>query len=242
MKTIFLHKMFHHRTFSMKEMGKNIDVSNPAQSITRKNYNKLSKWYDMLSFSERKFQHKGLKILDLKKGERVLEIGFGTGHAAKKMAGMVGMQGEVQGIDISEGMYQIAYERIQKSGYSENVKLWLGNALNVDLPEQYFNAIFMSFTLELFDLDDIEILLGKCKKTLVRDGRIGIVFLTKKDRKNIVLRLYEWLHGKIPQIIDCRPITAEKYLQESGFAIKQSETKSMWGLPVKILLAFSCKQ
>ncbi len=221
----------------MSKTGRNIIISNPEQSITRKNYDKLSKWYDLLSFYEQKFQHKGLEMLDLKKGERVLEIGFGTGHALKKMAGMVEMKGEVQGIDISEGMYQIAAERIRESGYSENVKLWLGDALNAHLPEHYFNAIFMSFTLELFDHDNIEKLLKKCKKTLVRDGRIGIVSLVKIDRKNIILRLYEWAHRKIPQIIDCRPIVVEKYLRECGYTIKLSETKSMWGLPVKILLA-----
>jgi hypothetical protein len=39
-------------------------------------YSKISKWYDMAASFESKFKEKGLQNLDVKEGEKVLEIRF----------------------------------------------------------------------------------------------------------------------------------------------------------------------
>ena len=66
----------------------------------KNSYNKISKWYDLLSSrSEKKFIDTGLQKLNVKKGDVVLEIGFGTGYAILKMARSVGKSGMVYGMD-----------------------------------------------------------------------------------------------------------------------------------------------
>ena len=58
---------------------------------TRSFYDRLSRYYDALSdASEHSFRERGLALLDLKSGESVLEIGFGTGHALVDMKRAVG--------------------------------------------------------------------------------------------------------------------------------------------------------
>src|SRR5262245_50880904 len=52
-----------------------------------------------------------LRALNLKTGERVLDIGSGPGHQALEMSPMVGPLGKVDGMDISESMLQIARTR-----------------------------------------------------------------------------------------------------------------------------------
>ena len=49
-------------------------------------------------------------------GERVLEIGFGTGHSLVALAAAAGEDGRVDGVDISEGMADVAGRRLKKHG------------------------------------------------------------------------------------------------------------------------------
>ena len=68
-------------------------------------YDTLSRWYDWLAASERQHTDAGLSMLAVQLGERVLEIGCGTGRAAAQMAAM---GGQVTAIDLSWGMLQVA--------------------------------------------------------------------------------------------------------------------------------------
>ena len=72
---------------------------------TRAFYDKISGVYDLLAeHSEGPVRQTGLDRLALARGERVLEIGYGTGHCLVQIAKAVGPEGKVFGIDLSEGM------------------------------------------------------------------------------------------------------------------------------------------
>ena len=127
-------------------------------------YDKMSRWYDLLvGRSEKRFRDKGLGLLNVQGGEKVLEIGFGTGHCTLALARSVGPNGKVYGIDISEGMLDITASRIDGAGLSERVELKLGDAANLPFPDDFFDAVFMSFTLELFDSPEIPVVLQQCQ-------------------------------------------------------------------------------
>ncbi len=102
-------------------------------------------------------------------------------------------------------------------------------------PDEYFDAIFISFTLELFDTPEIPILLKECQRVLKSGGRLGVVALEKQD--SLAVRIYEWFHAKMPTLVDCRPIYTADSLQETGFKISEKKTLKMWGLPVSIVIA-----
>ncbi|NIV01327.1 MAG: 2-heptaprenyl-1,4-naphthoquinone methyltransferase, partial [Phycisphaerae bacterium] len=67
-----------------------------SKGKARVNYNRLSRWYDIVAGStEKKYRDIGLQKLDAQPGERILEIGFGTGHCILALARAVGETGEV---------------------------------------------------------------------------------------------------------------------------------------------------
>ena len=75
-------------------------------------YNKIARVYDFLSeASEGPIRQFGLEKLTVKEGERVLEIGFGTGTSLVELAQMVGSQGRVFGIDIADQMLDVSQEK-----------------------------------------------------------------------------------------------------------------------------------
>jgi demethylmenaquinone methyltransferase/2-methoxy-6-polyprenyl-1,4-benzoquinol methylase len=209
-----------------------------SKETARATYDRLSRWYDLISAtSERKYVKEGLKLLHAMDGEKVLEIGFGTGWALIEIARSVGHSGQVFGIDLSPGMLRKATQKMKKSGLSERVELKTGDAADLPYGDQLFDAIFMSFTLELFDTPEIPVVLGECKRVLAPHGRIGIVSLAHKERVNIAMRAYLWAHERFPNLADCRPIVVAESLGDAGFEIVNARAKRMWGLPVDIVLA-----
>ena len=153
------------------------------------------------------------------------------------MAQAVGEGGQIHGIDISEGMYLIATARVEGAGLSKRVDLRCGDAAKLPYEANSFDALFMSFTLELFDTPEIPIVLQECRRVLRSGGRIAVVAMWKKSEPGQVVRLYEWAHEKIPNYVDCRPIHAKQALAEAGFQAAQRIDMRMWGLPVAAVVA-----
>jgi ubiquinone/menaquinone biosynthesis C-methylase UbiE len=205
-------------------------------STVRINYDRISKFYDLFAGTgERKVTNLGLRMVSAQVGERVLEIGFGTGHSLLTMATAVGISGKVYGIDISKGMLAVTQNRLKKTGHCEMINLQMADAICIPLKTSSMDAIFSSFTLELFDLVEIPIVLKECHRVLHPKGRIGFVSLVWKDRFSV--RLYEWIHSKFPDFFDCTPIILQDAVEKAGFHIQRSIERTLWGLPIGILTA-----
>ena len=201
----------------------------------RTNYNRLSRWYDWIAGSEAKYRQMGVKLLDPQPEEQILEIGFGTGTCLLEFARQVGSEGRVCGIDLSDGMAAVAQNRLSEAGFAKQVSLTLGDAVQAPFANKSFDAIFMSFTLELFDTPEIPLVLNQCHRILNPNGRLVVVTLVKTNAPNFAERAYEWVHAKMPVSVDCRPIPAQAVLQEAGFEIVDVISEKMWGLPVEII-------
>jgi ubiquinone/menaquinone biosynthesis C-methylase UbiE len=219
-------------------MDASISRVNRSKEAARASYNRLSRWYDLVAGgTEKKYRDWGLEKLSAQPGEKILEVGFGTGHCLVSLAKAVGPGGGVTGLDISDGMLAIARERLQREGLDERVDLHLGDAANLDFIETgSLDGVFMSFTLELFDNPEIPRVLQECHRILKPGGRLAVVSMTKTNPPGVAVRMYEWFHEHMPNYADCRPIFARQALEQSGFVIRDVSVSSMWGLPVEIVL------
>jgi len=201
-------------------------------------YDRLSRWYDWVEgWSEKPFIAEGLQRLQVEPGGIVLEIGFGTGHGLESLAQAVGDAGQVYGLDLSEGMLNVARNRIEQAGLADRVDLRLGDAVQLPFAADFFDAVFMSFVLELFDTPEIPLVLRECARVLHVGGRIAVVSLSKEGDDGVAVHLYEWVHEQWPKLADCRPIYVRQALEDAGFQVVEAVVKSMWGLPVEIVVA-----
>jgi len=199
----------------------------------RQFYNRISRSYDLLSdASEHAARERGLAGLAVAPGQRVLEAGFGTGHALDALAAMVGPGGRVVGVDVSDGMVDLARERLARARTAPRVSLALADVRHLPCPDATFDAAFMSFTLELIDPCEIPAVLAEVARVLRPHGRLGVVSLSAREHPNAMTRIYQWLHRHFPHFIDCQPIEARRFLEDAGFRLTEATDLSIWGLPV----------
>lgn len=210
-------------------------VNRPVQAA-ESYYSNLSKIYDWLASSEKRFIRLGLVLLHPQPGERILEIGFGTGYAQQYIAQSV-KNGLSAGLDLSIGMGRVAQRRLSRAGLLDQVDLMRSDTLPIPCQEGVFDGIFTSFTLELFDSPLIPEVLDEIRRVLKPRGRLVVVSLSKDRQLGLVGKTYESFHNRFPKWADCRPIPAKRLIEERGFKIQESCEYKMWGIPVINILA-----
>jgi demethylmenaquinone methyltransferase/2-methoxy-6-polyprenyl-1,4-benzoquinol methylase len=204
---------------------------------TKAFYNKIAKVYDLLSEeSEKPMRESGLKKLAPQPGQRVLEIGFGTGHSLAEIAKAIDPGGKALGIDLSDQMVEHAQSLLDQEGLADRAELTCGDATHLPYESDSLDGIFFSFTLELFDTPEIPQVLAECKRTLKPGGRIVVVAVSKQGKEGMLRKAFEWMHQHFPNLMDCRPIYVREALEAAGFDVKEADVESMW-VPVEIVLA-----
>ncbi len=208
--------------------------------LTRKFYDRSSAAYDLIADSgEHAAREGGRKALDIRAGEQVLEIGYGTGHSVLELAQRVGENGKVCGIDISSGMHDAALHRLTNAGLAERVDLRVAAVPPIPWPDACFDVVTMSFTLELFPLDQIPAVLAEARRVLRPEGRIGVVSMsvTADGENDSLLEItYKWMHQHFPHIVDCQPIAAARLLKDATFTLIHEENLDIWSMPVAVLV------
>ncbi len=208
-----------------------------SKDQTKAYYNKIAKVYDLLAeHSEQPMREKGLQKLAARPGERILEVGFGTGHSVVELAQAVGPTGNVLGVDISDEMVALTNELLQREGLAERAELTCGDAASLPYKDESLDGIFTSFTFELFDTPEIPKVLAEWMRVLKPGGRLVVVALSKEGEQGVIMKAYEWTHKHFPNLMDCRPIYARRAIEAAGFDVQETDIEHMW-VAVEIVLA-----
>lgn len=204
-------------------------------------YDRIAGVYDWLADSNEKAARlAGVQALDLKAGERALELGFGTGNEVIEMAERVGAKGLVAGIDVSTGMLAVAQEKLGKATLAAKIDLRAGDARQLPWPDNSFDAVYCSFTLELFPDDDMRTVLVEVRRVLRMGGRFGVVSMASVkpgERASLLEHTYIWMHRHFPHIVDCRPIDVAGVVSGAGFRVVKANEVKIWTMPVGIVVA-----
>ena len=215
--------------------------SNTLHESNRAFYDRISEAYDLIADSnERAARLVGIRELALKPGETVLEVGFGTGNEILDLAAAAGPQGKVHGIDISPGMLAVAQRKIAKARPAAAVELRVADARELPYGDESFDAVYSSFTLELFPPEEIALPLREIGRVLRPGGRFSNVSMAKVkpgQHASTLEEVYIWMHRNFPHIVDCRPIDGPARLAEAGFEISKCIDLEIWTMPVSAILA-----
>jgi ubiquinone/menaquinone biosynthesis C-methylase UbiE len=208
-----------------------------TRPAARQAYDRASRWSRLEEPFERRAQLAGLRLLRVQPSERVLEVGCGAGGALVALARRVGPAGRVVGVDLSPRMIHLSAARLRRAGLAGRAELLVADASTIPFADASFDAVFMSFTLELFDTPEIPLVLAECRRVLRPGGRIGVVALSRAAPASRLTRFYERLHDRFPAALDCRPINARLAIEAAGFGEARSAFMPLWGLRAEAVVA-----
>jgi len=139
-------------------------------------YGKVPFIYNLFSNFFGKFlKQKAINKLDLKPGDRVLEIACGTGLNFKLIENIIGSKGEITAVDYTEQMLKHAKKLMQRKKW-KNITLIKSDAANTMLKQNYFDAAistlgFSSIPDHKKALKNTISSLKKGKKLVILDGK-----------------------------------------------------------------------
>jgi demethylmenaquinone methyltransferase/2-methoxy-6-polyprenyl-1,4-benzoquinol methylase len=130
----------------------------PARQIDRsrehliETYRKKAKHYDLTSrlypapgFPQRAQRLRVIQALGLAPGDSVIDIACGTGLNFPLIEEVIGPDGRIVGVDLTDAMLAQAQDRIETNGWS-NISLVLADAADFDFPTRV-DAILSTYAL-----------------------------------------------------------------------------------------------
>ena len=132
-----------------------------------------------------------LDRLEIRPGQRILEIGPGPGRLLIPAAQRVLPGGEAVGIDIQPGMIEWLKVRADRAGVT-NLQAILGDATRPHVPEASFDLVFLCTALG--EIPDRAAALAQCYRALKPGGILSVSEIfgdPHYQRRSVVQRLAE---------------------------------------------------
>jgi ubiquinone/menaquinone biosynthesis C-methylase UbiE len=156
-----------------------------AKSPDRRLQEEFNRWAEEGRGEEMEKHHisiaeQTIRLMDLKAGERVLDLGCGSGWATRILARMVGEgaggAGQVVGIDVSDEMIRRA--RAQSRDFDNILYVW-GSAAEIPWQENYFNKVLSIESFYYYA--DQDVALRELFRVMAPRGQMFILINLYKD-------------------------------------------------------------
>jgi len=123
---------------------------------------------------------KAIRILQLKPGMVVADVGAGVGYYSAKLAVEVGPTGKVYATDIQPGMIRLLRENVAKRGLA-NVEAVLSTETSTGLPD---HSIDLMILVDVYhEFAEPQKMIAGLKRALKPDGRLVLFEFRKEDPK-----------------------------------------------------------
>ena len=171
--------------------------------------NGFSRYYDLVTPAERsRFRRKQIELSGIRPGDRVLDVGCGTGSLAILSRIAVGKNGEAAGIDIAAGMIAAARGKAERAGLKIDFRV--ASIDRLPYADGSFDVVTSTMMFHHLPVRIKESGLREIHRVLKAEGRFFLCdFLTPHPlTAPLALFMFGWirstryqLFGKLPRLI-----------------------------------------
>ncbi|NCD68488.1 bifunctional demethylmenaquinone methyltransferase/2-methoxy-6-polyprenyl-1,4-benzoquinol methylase UbiE [Mucilaginibacter agri] len=213
-------------------MSKTITPYNSQQATKKEQvadmFNNISHTYDFLNH----FMSLGIDIIwrkkainELKKDkpQYILDVATGTGDFAFEALGMLNPQ-KITGVDISEGMLEVAKQKIAKRNLADRFEVYKGDSENLPFTDNTFDALTVAYGVRNFE--NLEAGLADMLRVL-KPGAKAVILEFSKPKAFPIKQLYNfYFHYITPAIgkLFSKDSRAYSYLPESVAAFPDGKS------------------
>jgi len=179
-----------------------------------------------------------LKFVPVRSGERVLEVGCGTGVVVRDLAALVGRRGEVVGVDASRRLLDRARALSRDTARQTRIAWRVADAASLPFAANRFDAA-LAVTVILHVADPLRVVREMARVTrpggrvAVQDQDFGVVAVTHPDRalterimRGVAERVYEEPHSgrRLPGLLRAAGLVDVRLLTD----VYQDTTLEPW--------------
>ena len=146
--------------------------------------------------------------MDVGEAPVALDVACGTGISTFALVKKTGGKGEFHGVDISEGMLEVARRSAEAQGL--DVRFTKGDAENLNYPDAKFDIVISNMSLQFFP--DKPRALSEIRRVLKPGGRLAVLFGAGP--------IYEEVWEVLEEVAAGRP-------EHPGFAASVEEIRAM---------------
>jgi demethylmenaquinone methyltransferase/2-methoxy-6-polyprenyl-1,4-benzoquinol methylase len=157
----------------------------PTRQRLIKTYRKKAKHYDITSrlypapgYPQRAQRRRAVAALGLRAGASVIDIACGTGLNFALVEDVIGPDGRIVGVDLTDAMLSQAENRVRTNGWG-NVRLVQADAVDFDFPTEV-DAILSTYALT--QVPECAAVIAHGAKALSVGGRWAVLDLKVPDR------------------------------------------------------------
>lgn len=132
-----------------------------------KRYDTTSRLYPAPGYPQRAQRLRAVQALRLRPGARVVDVACGTGLNFALIQKLIGPDGRIVGVDLTDAMLAQAHDRVQKNGW-RNVSLVQSDAVEFEFPTEV-GAILTTYALT--QVPDCAAVIAHGAAALVEGGR-----------------------------------------------------------------------
>ena len=134
-----------------------------------------------------------IQVVDPKPGERVLDVGCGTGIVARQVAERLGSGGSVTGLDLSPNMLAVA--RATAGRERVTIEWREGNAEQLPFPDSRFDLVLSQFALMF--VTNKAVALAEMHRVVTEHGRALISVWQGLDKHPFYQTLHKFIQKRL---------------------------------------------